>query len=196
MFHDIRREEDSLGTMDLPRTCLWGIHTQRALENFPVSGIPLQHFPEFIRALAWVKKAAARANLSSGVMSAEKARVIEEVCDEIVAGRWHDAFRVDMIQGHGTCHGGYLFALADSAFALACNSYNEATVAIGCSIDYIAPARVGDTLSAVCIEQSRSGRTGNYDVRIENHQGQLIALFHGQSYKVRGSVLTQETPNE
>lgn len=99
MFHDMRREEDSLGTMDLPRTCLWGIHTQRALENFPVSGIPLQHFPEFIRALAWVKKAAARANLSSGVMSAEKARVIEEVCDEIVAGRWHDAFRVDMIQG-------------------------------------------------------------------------------------------------
>lgn len=104
--------------------------------------------------------------------------------------------RVDMIQGHGTCHGGYLFALADSAFALACNSYNEATVAIGCSIDYIAPARVGDTLSAVCIEQSRSGRTGNYDVRIENHQGQLITLFHGKSYKVRGSVLTQETPNE
>ena len=104
--------------------------------------------------------------------------------------------RVDMIQGHGTCHGGYLFALADSAFALACNSYNEATVAIGCSIDYIAPARAGDTLSAVCIEQSRSGRTGNYDVRIENHQSQLIALFHGKSYKVRGSVLTQETPNE
>ena len=104
--------------------------------------------------------------------------------------------RVDMIQGHGTCHGGYLFALADSAFALAYNSYNEATVAIGCSIDYIAPARAGDTLSAVCIEQSRSGRTGNYDVRIENHQGQLIALFHGKSYKVRGSVLTQENPNE
>ena len=55
--------------------------------------------------------------------------------------------RADMIQGHGTCHGGYLFALADSAFAFACNSYNEATVAIGCSIDYIAPARLGDTLT-------------------------------------------------
>ena len=87
-------------------------------------------------------------------------------------------------------------ALADSAFAFACNSYNEATVAIGCSIDYIAPARLGDTLNADCIEQSRSGRTGNYDVRIENQQGQLIALFHGKSYKVRGSVLAQETPNE
>lgn len=104
--------------------------------------------------------------------------------------------RADMIQGHGTCHGGYLFALADSAFAFACNSYNEATVAIGCSIDYIAPAHLGDTLSADCIEQSRSGRTGNYDVRIENQQGQLIALFHGKSYKVRGSVLAQENPNE
>ncbi|MHC8318589.1 hydroxyphenylacetyl-CoA thioesterase PaaI [Pseudomonas sp. LB3P31] len=104
--------------------------------------------------------------------------------------------RADMIQGHGTCHGGYLFALADSAFAFACNSYNDATVAIGCSIDYIAPAHLGDTLTADCIEQSRSGRTGNYDVRIENQQGQLIALFHGKSYKVRGTVLAQENPNE
>ncbi|NBF02056.1 hydroxyphenylacetyl-CoA thioesterase PaaI [Pseudomonas sp. Fl5BN2] len=104
--------------------------------------------------------------------------------------------RDDMLQGHGTCHGGYLFALADSAFAFACNSYDEATVAIGCSIDYIAPARLGDTLTADCIEQSRSGRTGNYHVRIENQQGQLIALFQGKSYKVRGPVLTQETPHE
>jgi len=104
--------------------------------------------------------------------------------------------RSDMLQGHGTCHGGYLFALADSAFAVACNSYNEATVAMGCSIDYVAPARLGDTLNAECIEQSRSGRTGNYDVRIENQQGELIALFHGKSYKVRGPVLAQETSNE
>lgn len=101
--------------------------------------------------------------------------------------------REDMIQGHGTCHGGYLFALADSAFAFACNSYNDATVAIGCSIDYVAPAREGDELIASACEQSRSGRTGNYDVRIENSQGQLIALFHGKSYKVRGTVLAQET---
>ena len=99
MIHDIRREQDSLGAIDLPRTCLWGVHTQRAIENFPISGMPLSLFPEFIRSLAWVKKAAARANLSLGVLSAEKARVIEEVCDEIAAGRWHDAFRVDMIQG-------------------------------------------------------------------------------------------------
>ncbi|MCY1400926.1 Acyl-coenzyme A thioesterase PaaI [compost metagenome] len=104
--------------------------------------------------------------------------------------------REDMIQGHGTCHGGYLFALADSAFAFACNSYNDATVAIGCSIDYVAPARQGDLLTATASEQSRSGRTGNYDVRIENQHGQLIALFHGKSYKVRGTVLAQETTDE
>ena len=91
---------------------------------------------------------------------------------------------------------GYLFALADSAFAFACNSYNEATVAIGCSIDYIAPALMGDTLNASCVEQSRGGRTGNYDVRVENQNGQLIALFHGKSYKVQGTVLAQETADE
>ena len=104
--------------------------------------------------------------------------------------------RADMLQGHGTSHGGHLFTLADTAFAFACNSYNEATVILGCSIHYIAPARLGDTLTADCIEQSPSGRTDNYAVRIENQVGHLIALFHGQSYKVRGPVLPQETPNE
>ena len=104
--------------------------------------------------------------------------------------------RADMIQGHRTCHGGYLFTLADTAFAIACNSYNDATVALGCNIHYVAPAILGDTLTADCIEQSRSGRTGNYAVRIENQLGHLIALFHGQSYNVRGTVLAQETSNE
>ncbi|MDZ3991879.1 hydroxyphenylacetyl-CoA thioesterase PaaI [Pseudomonas sp. Teo4] len=106
------------------------------------------------------------------------------------------AVRADMIQGHGTCHGGFLFALADSAFAFACNSYDEATVALGCSIDYVAPARLGDQLTATAIELSRKGRTGLYDVRIENQQGELIALFHGKSYKVRGAVLTQEKQDD
>jgi len=104
--------------------------------------------------------------------------------------------RADMIQGHGTCHGGFLFALADSAFAFACNSYDEATVALGCSIDYVAPALCGDVLTASAAEMSRKGRTGLYDVRIENQRGELIALFHGKSYKVRGTVLAQETAND
>lgn len=104
--------------------------------------------------------------------------------------------RADMLQGHKTCHGGILFSLADSAFAFACNTYDEVTVAIGCSIDYIAPAFGDDVLTAQAFEQSRSGRTGNYDVRIENQHGQLIAIFHGKSYKVRGTVLDPETQNE
>lgn len=104
--------------------------------------------------------------------------------------------RPDMVQGHGTCHGGYLFALADSAFAFACNTYDKATVAIGCSIDFVAPAAAGDSLIAHAAEQSRSGRTGNYDVRITQHDGQLVALFRGKSYTVRGSVLAQENNDE
>lgn len=100
--------------------------------------------------------------------------------------------RPDMLQGVGTCHGGHLFALADSAFAFACNTYNAVTVAIGCSIDYVAPGQLGDELTATALEQSRSGRTGNYDVRIENQHGQLIALFHGKSYQVRGTLIDPE----
>ncbi|GAB7532106.1 hydroxyphenylacetyl-CoA thioesterase PaaI [Pseudomonas sp. 3A(2025)] len=100
--------------------------------------------------------------------------------------------RPDMLQGVGTCHGGHLFALADSAFAFACNTYNAVTVAIGCSIDYVAPGQLGDELTATALELSRSGRTGNYDVRIENQHGQLIALFHGKSYQVRGTLIDPE----
>ncbi|SED63553.1 aspartate ammonia-lyase [Rhodobacter sp. 24-YEA-8] len=99
MMQTTRIEEDNLGNLELPATCLWGVHTARAVENFPISGIPLADFPEFIRALAQVKQAAARANQRLGVLRPEKARVIDEVCDELIAGRWHESFRVDMIQG-------------------------------------------------------------------------------------------------
>jgi len=101
-----------------------------------------------------------------------------------------------MLQGHKTCHGGYLFTLADSAFAFACNTYNEATVAIGCSIDYVAPAYAGDQLTATAKERSRSGRTGNYDVEIRNQDDALIAMFHGRSYRIRGEILPQENSDD
>lgn len=101
-----------------------------------------------------------------------------------------------MLQGHKTCHGGYLFTLADSAFAFACNTYNRPTVALGCSIDYVAPAFQGDVLTASCGEKSRGGRTGNYDVEIRNQQDQLVALFHGKSYQVKGEILSQENSND
>ena len=98
----------------------------------------------------------------------------------------------DMIQGHGSCHGGYLFTLADSAFAFACNSYDRATVASGCSIDYMYGAKEGDLLTATAEEQARGGRTGVYDVRITNGDGELVALFRGKSYKIRGPVIHEQ----
>lgn len=96
--------------------------------------------------------------------------------------------RQDMVQGHGNCHGGFLFALADSAFAFACNSYDDATVAASCSIDYLGPGQLGDELTATAEERSRRGRTGIYDVTLRNQRGDTIALFRGRSYKIRGSV--------
>ena len=94
--------------------------------------------------------------------------------------------RTDMLNGHATCHGGFMATLADSAFAFACNSYNELTVASGFSIDFIAPAREGDLLSARCHEVSRAGRTGVYDTEITNQRGERIAVFRGRSYTAKG----------
>src|SRR5437588_11781181 len=74
------------------------------------------------------------------------------------------AVRADMLNGHAICHGGFIFTLADSAFAFACNRYNLTTVASGCSIDFLAPAREGDVLTAIGQERSASGRTGIYDI--------------------------------
>jgi acyl-CoA thioesterase len=96
--------------------------------------------------------------------------------------------RRDMLNGHQTCHGGYIFMLADSAFAFACNSHNHNTVGAGCTIDYLAPAREGDLLTAEATEQALAGKTGVYDIRVENQEGCTIALFRGKSHRVAGMV--------
>lgn len=96
--------------------------------------------------------------------------------------------REDMLNGHRTCHGGYIFMLADSAFAFACNSHNQVTVGAGCTIDYIAPGREGDVLCAEATEQALTGKTGVYDIRVSNQDGRLIALFRGKSHRVGGMV--------
>ena len=101
--------------------------------------------------------------------------------------------RADMLNGHGICHGGFIFLLADSTFAFACNSYNRNTVAQGCSIDYIAPAHEGDVLRATGTERSRSGRTGVYDIEVRDPRGRMIALFRGKSYRIDGHVV-EESP--
>jgi len=94
--------------------------------------------------------------------------------------------RTDMLNGHDICHGGLIATLADSAFAFACNSYNELTVASGFSIDIVAPGRLGDVLSAHCVEISKSGRTGLYDTSVTNQRGERIAVFRGRSYTLKG----------
>lgn len=100
--------------------------------------------------------------------------------------------RKDMLNGHATCHGGLIFALADSAFAFACNAYNRVTVALGAQITFIEPARLGDVLIAKAEEQSRTRRTGVYDVDIRTEDGRKIALFRGNAYETKGSVITPE----
>lgn len=94
-----------------------------------------------------------------------------------------------MSNGHGTCHGGYIFTLADSAFAFACNGYNQRTVAQQAAITYIAPAFIGDRLTARAREVSRKGRGGIYDVRITNQKGEHVGEFRGHSRTVKGTHL-------
>ncbi|HYN59897.1 MAG TPA: hydroxyphenylacetyl-CoA thioesterase PaaI [Rubrivivax sp.] len=94
--------------------------------------------------------------------------------------------RGEMLNGHDICHGGLIATLADSAFAFACNSYNEFSVASGFAIELLAPGRLGDVLTATCVEVSKAGRTGVYDTEVSNQQGQRIAVFRGRSHTVRG----------
>ena len=96
--------------------------------------------------------------------------------------------RRDMLNGHQTCHGGYIFMLADSAFAFACNSHNHNTVGAGCTIDYLAPGREGDLLTAEAVEQALSGKTGVYDVKVVNQDGRTVALLRGKSHRIGGTV--------
>src|SRR5476651_1521667 len=93
----------------------------------------------------------------------------------------------EMTNGQAMCHGGLIFTLADSSFGFACNSRNQRAVAAGCSIEFLAPAQLGDRLTAECREQAVAGRIGLYDARVTNQKGELIALFRGKSATVKGS---------
>jgi len=97
--------------------------------------------------------------------------------------------RSDMVNGHHICHGGMIFSLADTAFAYACNSYNKNTVASACHIDFLAPAREGETLEAEAVERSAAGRTGVYDITVRIAGGKTVALFRGKSYRINGEVI-------
>jgi len=98
------------------------------------------------------------------------------------------------LNGHATCHGGVIFSLADSAFAFACNSRNQATVAQHNSITYIAAAHLGDVLTATAREVSLRGRNGITDVRVTNQSGDTIAEFRGGSRAIKGQLFSEEEP--
>jgi len=98
------------------------------------------------------------------------------------------------LNGHKICHGGFIFTLADSTFAFACNSRNHNTVAAGCSIEFLKPAHEGDVLTCEGVEQVHSGRHGVYDMRVSNQKGQTVALFRGKSAQIAGTVIPVEEP--
>ena len=99
----------------------------------------------------------------------------------------------NMLNGLKTCHGGYIFTLADSAFAFACNSQNQIAVAAGARIEFIAPARLGDTLVAKARAVTQGKRSGVYDITVSNQSGKTVALFRGNSARIGGSLVDEVT---
>ncbi len=94
-----------------------------------------------------------------------------------------------MLNGHDICHGGLVFALADTAFAFACNAYDNVTVAGGGSIDFLRPSRLGDRLTATARERQRGLRAGVYDVTVRNQDGRDVALFRGRAVPTGARLL-------
>ena len=97
------------------------------------------------------------------------------------------------LNGHRICHGGFIFTLADSTFAFACNSHNRNAVAAGCSIEFLRPAHEGDVLTCEGVERVLSGRHGIYDMSVTNQRGEAVALFRGKSAQIPGTVFPDET---
>jgi acyl-CoA thioesterase len=96
------------------------------------------------------------------------------------------------LNGHGICHGGYIFMLADSAFAFACNSYNQMAVAQHNSISFISPGRPNEVLQATAVETNRTGRSGIYDVKVTGEDGRIVAEFRGNSRTIKGQHFEED----
>ncbi len=109
------------------------------------------------------------------------------------AGRAVMRMRVDErhLNGHRICHGGFIFTLADSTFAFACNSHNKVTVAAGCSIEFLKPGQLGDVLTCEGVEQVLQGRHGVYDMKVSNQRGEVVAMFRGKSAQIQGTVIPE-----
>lgn len=139
-----------------------------------------------------VAELCAQALLAGDAASKNLGMRLEEV--QPGTARLRMTVRQDMVNGHGICHGGIVFALADSAFAVACNTYNAVTVAAAASIDFLAPARTDDELTAQARELWRSRRSGIYEIVVSNQRGEPIALFRGRSYITGGEIVAGAMP--
>lgn len=115
------------------------------------------------------------------------------VVEEVAPGRSRLTMVVRdfMTNGHKICHGGFIFTLADSAFAYACNSYNQNTVAQHCSVTFLAPVREGERLTAVAREINRTGRGGIYDIRVTRSNDEAVAEFRGHARTIKGTHLPE-----
>ena len=111
----------------------------------------------------------------------------------IVCEPGHALMRMEVkalhLNGHQICHGGFIFTLADSTFAYACNSRNNVTVAAGASIEFLRPGKLGDVLTCEGVEQTLSGRHGIYDMKVTNQNGDVVAMFRGKSASIGGTVV-------
>jgi acyl-CoA thioesterase len=141
-----------------------------------------QHIAEAVRDLMWREDRASKA-LDMQVQAISPGAAVLTM-----------TVRADMLNGLQTCHGGLMATLADSAFAFACNSYNEVTVASGFDVNLLSAAKLHDVLTASAIEVSRAGRTGVYDVQVHNQRRELVAVFRGRSYSIKGNALVADLP--
>lgn len=117
---------------------------------------------------------------------------------DIGPGRAQLQMRVlqNMLNGHASCHGGFLFTLGDAAFAFACNSFNQVAVASSASIEFLSPAYLDDLLTAEASMQYQGGRSGLYDVLISNERGERIALFRGRSQRLRDTLFDESVNSQ
>lgn len=118
--------------------------------------------------------------------------------DEIAPGRavLSMTVRPEHLNGHRICHGGYIFTLADSAFAFACNSYNAVTVAQQNQVTFLSPGQPDERLTATAVETVRAGRSGTYDVTVTGGDGRTVALMRGLSRTVKGQLFDEAAPAE
>jgi acyl-CoA thioesterase len=121
----------------------------------------------------------------------EASRALGMTLEDVAHGRATLSMTVQthMANGQKLCHGGYIFTLADSAFGYACNTHNRRAVSAGASIQHLAPAYVGERLTANAVEVERRGRRGVYDVKVLNQNGETVALFRGESATIQGTWL-------